>query len=156
MPQVNRQTPAGPAATTRSRDRRTRVFGRIKPIGFDQEEGIKMLLYGRGGTGKTTLWATFPHPILAIVCSGSKKPGELRSIDTSEYWEKIRTVTLETAAEMGELASGLVGEEQTGDPEFRTVVLDHITGFQDLVLRDVLGVAELPEQKGWGLATQQQ
>lgn len=126
------------------------VLDRIKPIGFDQDAGIKMLLYGRSGTGKTTLWATFPKPILAIVCSGSDQPGELRSIDTPEYRKHISQVVLDKSSEVLELAANLT----LGG--FRTVVLDHASGLQDLVLKEILGLDELPQQKTWGLANQQQ
>jgi hypothetical protein len=39
---------------------------------------------------------------------------------------------------------------------YKTVVVDHISGMQDLVLREILGLEELPAQLGWGTASQQQ
>jgi hypothetical protein len=106
---------------------RPSVLDRIRPIAFDESDGIRMMVYGRSGTGKTTLWSTFPKPILAIIASGSSQPGELRSVDTPELRKVISTV-----------------------------VLDHVTGLQDMVLKEVLGLDEIPIQKSWGLATQQQ
>lgn len=126
------------------------VLDRISPIGFDDDQGIKMNLYGRSGTGKTTLWATFPGPILAIVCSGGKQPGELRSIDTPAYRKKIKSVALRQSSELSELIG------YVADQSVPTVVLDHATGLQDLVLKEILGLDELPPQLSWGLATQQQ
>lgn len=110
--------------------------------------GVKLLLYGQSGTGKTTLWATFPGPILALVCSGGRQPGELRSIDTPEYRRKIdaRIVT-----DTDTLRRDL---EEAG--RFATVVLDHASGLQDLVLKELLGLDEVPVGKSWGLASQQQ
>jgi len=40
--------------------------------------------------------------------------------------------------------------------KYDTLVLDHITGFYDLILKEVLGITEIPVQKSWGLATMQQ
>jgi hypothetical protein len=110
--------------------------------------GIKINLYGRSGTGKTTLWATFPGPILAVVCSGGKKPGELRSIDTLEYRKKICPVVLQDTDSLADL----IGQA----PEGGTFVLDHATGLQDLALKEILGLDELPVQKSWGMASQSQ
>lgn len=126
------------------------VLDRIKPIAFD-DTGIKILLYGRSGTGKTTLWATFPGPILAITASGGLRPGELRSIDTPEYRKKVSEVALHDTSEMRVLLQHLAET-----PRFKTVVLDHVTGYQDLCLKEILGLQEIPVQKSWGLASQAQ
>ncbi len=127
------------------------VIDRIQPIAFAADDGIKINLYGRSGTGKTTLWATFPKPILAIICSGGKKPGELRSIDTAQYRKTIKQVPLLESQEVAALAEHV---EQGG--EYKTVVLDHASGLSDMILKEILGLDELPAQLSWGLATQQQ
>lgn len=129
------------------------VLDRIKPISFDHNEGIKILLYGKSATGKTTLWATFPGPILSIICSGGNKSGELRSVNTPEYRQKIKPVELYNSGELLTLADWLKND---GGDQFSTVVLDHASGLQDMVLREILGLEEIPVQKYWGLATQQQ
>jgi hypothetical protein len=128
------------------------VLERIAPIGFGEDDGLKVLLYGRSGTGKTTLWATFPKPILALVCSGGSKPGELLSIDTPEYRKTIRQVVLEGSREIISVTDALTD----GSLRCGTLVLDHASGLQDQVLKEILGLEELPAQKGWGMASQQQ
>lgn len=127
------------------------VIDRIAPIGFSEDDGIKMVLYGQSKTGKTTLWATFPKPILAIISSGLKKPGEARSINTPEYRKTIKQVVLQESTEVAQLVN-----YHAGGAGYKTVVLDHATGLQDLILKEILGLDELPTQKAWGLATQQQ
>jgi len=114
----------------------------------DASDGIKINLYGRSKTGKTTLWATFPKPIMAIICSGSKRPGELRSIDKPEYRKTIDPKILREADQLPELLE--LAEN------FQTIVLDHATGLQDHTLRDVLDLDELPAQKSWGMASREQ
>jgi DNA polymerase III delta prime subunit len=116
--------------------------------GWDLVDTMSLLLYGKSGTGKTTLWATFPGPILAIIVSGGKKPGEMRSVNTAEYRDKITPVIIQESSDIRELMEHA--------DQFKTVVLDHASGLQDLVLKEILGIDELPVQKSWGLATMQQ
>jgi hypothetical protein len=147
-PLVRRTIPRAPTPSQRPPS----VIDRIKPIGFEEDHGIQILLYGRSGTGKTTLWSTFPGKILAIICSGGLQAGELRSVDTPENRDKIRQVVLENSGEIRDIVA------YAADPanEFKTIVLDHASGLQDLVLKEILGLTQLPAQMSWGLATQQQ
>jgi hypothetical protein len=126
------------------------AWDRIGDIDEDNQF-MKILLYGRSGTGKTTTWATFPGPILAIICSGGMKPGELKSIDTPANRTKIKKIVLQSTQDMKEIIEG-----QAATNTFKTLVLDHVSGLQDLKLKEVLGIDEIPAQKSWGLASQQQ
>jgi hypothetical protein len=144
MPKIVKET----ARPTRRKN--PSVLDRIQPIGFDSE-GIKINIYGRSGTGKTTFWSTFPRPILALICSGLDKPGELRSIDTPENREEIDHVVIHTSSEIGEVAGHYrdVGK-------WATLVLDHASGLQDIITRELLNLNEIPVQLTWGMATQSQ
>lgn len=144
MPAIKKQT-----RVTR-RKKSGSVVDRISPISFD-DIGIKINLYGRSGTGKTTLWGTFPGKILAIVCSGSKQSAEeLRSLNTPAMRKKVDQVVLQSSMEIDELV------DYAQDSKYKTVVLDHITDFQGLILQEILQLDKIPEQLSWGLATQQQ
>lgn len=145
---ITRQLPNGPVSAP---PKPASVVDRIAPMAFDADRGIRIMLYGRSGTGKTTLWGTFPGPILAIITSGGNEPGELRSIDTPELRSKVDQVALRDSSEMRDLV-----QYQARTNKYKTIVNDHATGFQDLVLKDILGLDEIPAQKSWGLATQQQ
>lgn len=142
MPRVTQQSPHNSPSD---------VLLRIRPIGFAEDSGIKINIYGRSATGKTTLWSTFPKPILAILCSGGSDPGELRSIDTPANRRTIQQVTLGYSSEIPVVLNHVRENPQL----FKTVVLDHVTGFQDLVLRDILGLSELPAQKTFGMASRE-
>ena len=128
------------------------VIDRISPIQFDEDEGIKMLVYGQSGSGKTTFWATFPGKILVAVCSGGNRTGELRSVNTAEYRKKIDSVVVQSIADMRDI----VDHAADSSNGYKTLVLDHVSGLQDLALKEILGIDELPAQKSWGLASQQQ
>ena len=145
MPIVQKQTTKPAIRKTGS------VIDRIAPIDFDDEQGIKILLYGRSGSGKTTLWSSFPAPILSVICSGGVKSGELRSLNTLENKKRIKQVVIEKSSEMKEVIEHVA---ETGS--YKTLVLDHVSGLQDKILSEVLGLDELPAQIGWGVATQQQ
>lgn len=131
---------------------------------------MRVLLYGESGTGKTTLWATFPGPILCLVCSGGQQSGELRSVNTPEYREKITPRHLFSVNDFyGELTDAIeeadrakiASDVRTYDDltrlrvRYGTIVLDHASGFSDLILSEIIG-KPVPAQKGWGIATQQQ
>lgn len=164
MPSVTKVTQRRglhPTPTSRSNrpEPMTGVLSRIKPIGFDEDEGIKIMIYGRSGTGKTTLWSTFPSPILVAICSGGIKPGELRSIDTAENRKRISQVVIQSSGEIQEV---IAHAHQTG--KYKTIVLDHVSGLQDLILKEIMGLDEIPMVKyraagkgeSWGLVSQQQ
>ena len=143
MPKIIRQTPVAKKKTASAVDR-------IEELGTDLDEGLKLNIYGRSATGKPTLWATFPKPILAMNCSGGTKPGEIRSINTPENRKVIKQVTIQKSTDIGELVEYLTATN------FKTIVLDHASGLQDIVLKEVLGLEEIPTQIGWGTASQQQ
>ena len=124
---------------------------------WDLADKINALIYGESATGKTTLWATFPGPILALICSGGSRPGELRSINTPEYRKKINPVVIDGPETY---------REQIGKAgEYATVVLDHAGGFSDMVLSkeimmlDTILTAKYRQAgkgESWSVVSQQQ
>ncbi len=112
--------------------------------GWDVNDTIKMLLYGLSGSGKTVMWSTFPGPILSIICSGGRKPGEMKSINTPELRSKITPAIITSIADCKELIDLA--------PKYTTVVLDHASGLEDLALMEAMGVTELPAGKSFGMA----
>ena len=147
MPNITRQSKNGRRKT---KSRKANVVDRIRPLHVE-DLGIKMCVYGRSGTGKTTFWGTFPGKILTVLCSGGRHSGELLSLSTAEYKKKISEVQLQSASELKELIQHV--QEEGG---YETIVIDHVTQLQDLVLQEVLGLDEIPEQLSWGIATQEQ
>lgn len=148
MPKIKKQTPV--KKVTRKRKTGGSAVSRIESAMGSEDDFIKINLYGRSGTGKTTLWSSFPKPILALVCSGGSKPGELRSIAAKDK-KQIDKVVLEKSEDLTEII-----EYQSESNKYATIVLDHASGLSDLVLKEILGLDEAPVQLSWGLATQQQ
>lgn len=141
MPRVVKQQAKGPTKKSRG----SGVWGRVAPVGTG-EEGLKVNIYGRSGTGKTTLAGAFPKPLLHIVCSAIRL-GESLSL---RGVQGIDDVELSDSTDLRELVNGAV------DQGYQTVVLDHATGLQDLLLREIMGIDELPAQRSWGMATREQ
>ncbi len=119
------------------------VLDRIGPISFEGI-GLKFSIYGKTGTGKTTFCGTFPKPMLYIVCSGCDSSGELLSLNDEKDKEGIETVTLETSDELNELI-----QHQKDTNLFKTVVLDHSKGLQDLQLQEELKLEKPKVQGNW-------
>lgn len=119
------------------------VLGRIAPVSLD-DRGIKMNVYGRSGTGKTTFACTFPKPLLLIGTEdGTRSVHNLGK-------QGVDFVRLNQSDELAEL----VAHVRDGD-YYQTVVLDTATMLQDMVLTEILGLKELLVQKSWGVAKQQ-
>lgn len=152
MPKVSRTSPP-PAPLRGPPPRRgTGVLDRIEDVVFGADDPIQFLVYGRSGTGKTTLWSKFPRPALGIICSGGTvNPGELRSIASKENLGRIKQLRLRASDELWEVIAGV----RDGSLPYRTIALDHASGLQDLILKEVLGLEEIPVQKTWGLASRE-
>lgn len=108
----------------------------------DQEYGMRINIYGRGKTGKTTLACSFPKPLMLIGTMGTLEDGTRSVSDV----EGIQFFPLEEVAEIDELVKVLV------EDDYKTVVLDTAGGLQDMVLKEHLGLDEVPVQRTWGMA----
>lgn len=139
MPKPTLQTPT-------SKPKTTSVIDRIETLTPDNSGFVKMCCYGQSGKGKTTLWSTFPKPILAMICSGSA--GETKSVSNVQGIQKVE---LQDEGEVEEL-----GQYALKSGKFKTIVLDHVTSYSDLILAKILNISEAPQQLAWGTATQEQ
>jgi hypothetical protein len=181
MPTINRQRPPTPprATTPTSRASPGTAAGPAAGAAGNDAWGdsglVRLLVYGRSGTGKTTFWGSFPGTTLCLVCSGGNLPGELRSINTPENKERITAVTIDSTAQFMDQVYGCL---EGPDPEqikfyedvrrypcrYDNVVLDHVSGYQDLTIKEILGLDEIPVAKfraagkgeSWSVVSQQQ
>ena len=133
MPTVKKQTrKKGPVKKAEG------VASRIQPVGLSG--GVKLLVYGRGKTGKTRMACTFPKKVLVIGTEdGTRSVSNVKGVDF---------VQLESSNELDELVELLKGGE------YASACLDTAGGLQDLVLKEYLGLTEIVLQKSWGLVKQ--
>lgn len=112
------------------------------------DDGIKLCVYGKSGTGKTRLVGSFAKlgPMLHMICS-SNGTNEARSIKGTANIDCVEVQKPQDLADLINLAR---------DSKYRTLALDHVTGFSDCVLADILGVDKIPEQGSWGMAKREQ
>jgi len=142
MPTITRQGPK----QTRAVQNGASLWDSIQPVDKLPITGLKVLLFGLSGTGKSTMACTFPKPLLFI------RPEQVEDGSLS-----IRTVAgvdappqLMTPNDLDDLC---VKQAETG--RYKTLVLDGVTKFQDIVLKKVLGLQDTPAQLSFGIADQQ-
>jgi hypothetical protein len=147
---------AAPAAILPANVPVSNALAGVKPVA--SRGGIKLNVYGRGKTGKTRLAATFPKPLLLIGTEdGTKSVANVPGIDFirlkasadidvlaelfesgKSYWERTKTGYTQLAAPVGS--------------PYQTVGLDTAGGLQDIILKEILGLTDVPVQKSWGMA----
>ncbi len=105
---------------------------------WDYVNRLSLLMYGDSGTGKTRLWSSAPGKILCFVCSGGSKPGEFKSIKSSERGR----ITAPVVTSSDQLIDWVGQVKDKGG--YDLVGLDHISGFQSLLLKESRGLSDLP------------
>lgn len=160
MPEINKQrAPAKPNGkpVPKPAKKTGSVLDRITPVD-EVVTGFKMLIYGRTRTGKTRLACSFPKPLLLI--------GTEDGTHTVRKVPGVDFIRLERGEEMDDLV-GLLKDgksywvqqggtwrklpKREGAP-YVTGVLDHATGFQSMLLKEVLGLVDEPITRSWGMA----
>lgn len=97
-----------------------------------------MVVYGNTKTGKTRFAATFPKPLLLIGTEdGTKSIEGISGVDFARIYSSEEYDTL-------------IDHART-TAKYRTVVLDTGGGLQDIILKEVLGLDEIPMSKRWGI-----
>jgi hypothetical protein len=166
MPKVHQQKPPTTTRNSTPISQSKSVLERIVPVEVEEGAGLKLLIYGRSKTGKTRLACTFPKPLLVIGTEkGTKSVATVKGIDFVRIWKQADIAPLVLTAAEGKSYWKNVGgklvqsidmkdpkqPKPMGDP-YISVVVDTAGGLQDLILKEVLGVAELPIQRSWGMA----
>jgi hypothetical protein len=118
-----------------------------------QHVGIKLNIYGRGKTGKTRLACSFPKPMLLIgtedgtrsVCTDKRaKPQKgIYELLIGGKPTGVDFVRIENSQEIDGLVR-MAGYQSYG--------LDNAGGLQDIILKEILGLSDIPIQKSWGMA----
>ena len=113
------------------------VLERIAPVRVG-DKGLRINVYGRGKTGKTRLFSTFPKPALIIGTEdGTLSVTGIKGLDF---------VQANTTEEVGQLT------EMLKEGKYRSACIDTAGGLSDLAIKEVLGLDEIPIQRTYGMA----
>ena len=106
---------------------------------------MRLALYGRAGSGKTTLAATFPKPILLDI-------GNEEGTDSVSDVNGLQVMRVTTWEEFEQMYWYL----ENGDHDFETVILDTVTQLQELAIREIGAQNKKKDADGgWGSMTKQ-
>lgn len=115
------------------------IESRITPVG-EAEDHQKWLVYGRSGTGKTTLLATAPKPILLL------DPGE-KGTKSIKKRQGIDRLSLDQWDDFEQAYWYLEGK---GSEKYKTVAVDTVTKLQDLAMSKVNPDGGQMAKNKWG------
>jgi AAA domain len=135
MPSVKRQMPpivSPPPAPNGS------ILSTAVPVTLLREERVKVCVYGRNRSGKTTLAAQFPKPLLFISC----EPAHCGGVQSIGNMDGITLIRVEDQPLPGEKLFGrekieAIGAELATNNYYKTVVLKTATSLQDVILEEM-------------------
>lgn len=144
MPKIERQKPSDKRVRKKSGD----ILDQIVPVSEIGDDWVKLVLYGQNRTGKTTLAGCFPKPSLMVAFEPTKTGGS-RSVRNVTGLSHIRIADSKSAIELANRLKDSPGK-------FKTVILDSVTSYQDIILREILDLPDVPEQLNWGMVSRDQ
>lgn len=136
-----------PKTKVRGRERGTdtsTIASRIKPVAKIKKP-MRVALYGRAGSGKTTLACSFPKPLLLDVNGeeGTDSVSDVKGLQVLpvQVWEDFEQ---------------LYWYLEEGDHDFETVIIDTVTNLQELAIKQVASENKKKDADGgWGTMTKQ-
>lgn len=128
------------------------VLATAVPVTALREERVKVCIYGRNRSGKTTLAAQFKKPILFISAEPDANGGTT-SIANVDGVSLIRVSARRLPGDKvhGSAKVVAIANELAGANPFATVVLDTVTSLQDVILVELMGLPKVPEMMSWGM-----
>lgn len=122
------------------------VLSSAVPVSSLREQHAHLCVYGRNRSGKTTLAAQFPKPLLVVSCERVRNGG------ADSITNVPGVIYTRAAVELlpGDVYRGtekvlMIGRELGARNPFKTVVLDTATSLQDIAGAEVTGTSDLPE-----------
>lgn len=147
MPSVTRQAPPKPTVSFPNGS----ILSSAVPVTSLREDRVKVCIYGRNRSGKTTLACLFRKPLLLISSEPDANGG---AISVSNV-EGVQLIRVSAEKLLGDRVHGsakvvaIANELATHNP-FATVVLDTATSLQDVILVELMGLPKVPEMLSWG------
>lgn len=167
-PTIKRQTPPKPEPAAPDFPQGSLLAASV-PVTALGRRYIKTCFYGRNRSGKTTLAAHFPKPLL-LISSEPDANGGADSVagmpgvfinrvaphtlgqDKEGRWVNaddltcVRRDKVKGSAKVVALANELLANNP-----FATVVFDTVTSLQDLILVELMGLPKVPDTMSWGM-----
>src|SRR3990167_1246165 len=133
---MTRQLP--PSAVVIAPPQNGSILSTATPVMDLREECVKMCIYGRNRSGKTTLAAHFPKPLLFISC----EPAHCGGVQSVANMRDVTLIRVEDKPLAGEHFFGrkkieAVGSELVNTNYYKTVVLKTATSLQDVILEEM-------------------
>lgn len=101
-------------------------------------------MFGANRTGKTTCACTFPKPLLLV----SFEPTDSGGATSVKRVPGVHFLHLQSSEKGARLCN-----EIKANCQFKTVVVDSVTSYQDIVLQEICGFDELPVSLSFGKVT---
>ena len=143
MPKIEKEQPAKrptPPAPRPAGKKTGSVWDEVRGVDEWTGGGLKVVLYGRNGSGKTTFGCKFPKPLLLLGCEdGTRSVRKMKG---------VQFAPVHSSQQIGEVADGVISRG------YKSVVIDTATSLQDIVLRELLRLDKVPVQLGWGTVDQ--
>lgn len=159
MPSIQRQSPPRPVAALPNGS----VLATAVPVTSLSESRVKLCMYGRNRSGKTTLAAMMAQaamkstgkPSLIISAEPDENGGAMSISDMDGIM--ITMVTPPKSARpfpsdkiRGSAKVVAIANELAESNPFAWVFLDTITSLQDVILVELMGLSKMPEVLSWG------
>lgn len=149
-PATKRQIPPAPVVEFPTGS----VLANAVPVTSLREDKVKVCIYGRNRSGKTTLATQFQKPLLLISAEPEANGGAMSVSSTKGV--TLSRITPISKRQPGDKVHGsakvvAIANELAASNPFATVVFDTVTSLQDLILVELLGLSKVPEIMSWGM-----
>ncbi|MGW8177905.1 MAG: AAA family ATPase, partial [bacterium] len=141
MAKVTRTKTSGTRRVTKSGDN----IGTIIPVADVPLTNLKMAVFGDSGSGKTTFACSFPKKLLVLGCEEGTISIDPKDVKGTDF------VAIKSTKQMRALI-----RRQKEQCIYKTLVVDTLTKYQELVLGEVLGIEDISANMGFGTVDRDQ
>lgn len=120
------------------------MFARILSVANMPRKGIKLAVYGQAKTGKTQFACTFPGPVLIMGTEDGTATIDPRRTD-------VDFLRVKSSDDIDRVTARI-----RDGWKYKSVAVDTAGGMQDIFLKEIAGLNDIPITRNWGIATQQQ
>ncbi len=155
MPTINKQTtrPANHAPPAAARG----ILGRARAVSDLPQAPLKLLLYGGNRVGKTTLAAELAKYLKRRAILVSFEPAASGGAESVRGYSGLKFLKEGSEANVNDGTADFTGAvgavelaRELPASAYDLIILDGATSMQDMILRELMCVDEMPVQMSWG------